>query len=156
MLGAGGSARAAVWALREAGAEVSVWNRTPERASALADEFQVRAVARPVAADVLVNCTSVGLQRSAKETTAPSTNWVSCTIWSVSTPMSSTSSTETHPHRCLRPPAAGARTLDGLEVLVAQGALSFELWTGRAAPLDVMRRAARGEEDSHRQVGAGD
>jgi shikimate dehydrogenase len=37
--------------------------------------------------------------------------------------------------------AAGARVLDGLEVLVAQGAASFELWTDRAAPVDVMRRA---------------
>jgi shikimate dehydrogenase len=37
--------------------------------------------------------------------------------------------------------AAGARVLDGLEVLVAQGAASFELWTGTPAPLDVMRDA---------------
>ena len=37
--------------------------------------------------------------------------------------------------------AAGARVLDGLEVLVAQGAASFELWTGVAAPVDEMRRA---------------
>jgi shikimate dehydrogenase len=37
--------------------------------------------------------------------------------------------------------AAGARVLDGLEVLVAQGAASFELWTGRAAPVDEMRAA---------------
>jgi shikimate dehydrogenase len=38
---------------------------------------------------------------------------------------------------------AGARVLDGLEVLVAQGAASFELWTGRPAPVDVMRHALR-------------
>jgi shikimate dehydrogenase len=37
--------------------------------------------------------------------------------------------------------AAGARVIDGLEVLVAQGAASFELWTGDSAPVDVMRRA---------------
>jgi len=37
--------------------------------------------------------------------------------------------------------AAGARVLDGLEVLVAQGAASFELWTGRPAPVDTMRGA---------------
>ena len=37
--------------------------------------------------------------------------------------------------------AAGARVLDGLEVLVAQGAASFELWTGQPAPVDEMRQA---------------
>ena len=42
--------------------------------------------------------------------------------------------------------AHGARTVDGLEILLAQGALSFELWTGRRPPREVMRRAAR--EDS--------
>ena len=37
--------------------------------------------------------------------------------------------------------AAGARVIDGLEVLVAQGAAAFELWTGTPAPVEVMRRA---------------
>ena len=40
--------------------------------------------------------------------------------------------------------AAGAEAVDGLEILVRQGALSLERWTGQAAPLDVMRTAARG------------
>jgi shikimate dehydrogenase len=147
VLGAGGSARAAVWALREAGAEVSICNRTAARASALADEFQVRAVARPVGADVLVNCTSVGLQRSAKETTEPlhelgllhdQVNEYSYVVDLVyrdtATPL------------LVAARAAGAHTVDGLEILIAQGALSFELWTGQQAPRAVMLRAARGEE----------
>jgi shikimate dehydrogenase len=40
--------------------------------------------------------------------------------------------------------AAGAEVVDGLEILVRQGARSFERWTGRPAPLDVLRTAARG------------
>jgi shikimate dehydrogenase len=142
-----------VWALREAGAsEVAVWNRTAERARTLARELGVRAVPAPVAADLLVNCTSVGLhapagvQRSA--TDGEALNQLGLTFDQVgeyshvvdfvyrpgSTPLLAAAA------------AHGARTVDGLEVLVEQGALSFELWTGRAAPLEVMRRAAR-EQD---------
>src|SRR3954452_14767057 len=56
VLGAGGAARAVVWALVEAGAsEVSIWNRTAERAEELASSFGARAVAHPVAADIAVN-----------------------------------------------------------------------------------------------------
>src|SRR5205085_12697352 len=62
VLGAGGAGRAAAWALREAGAAgVAVWNRTRERADALARDIDVVAVERPGPADVLVNATSVGL-----------------------------------------------------------------------------------------------
>jgi shikimate dehydrogenase len=153
VLGAGGSARAVVWALREAGAsEVAVWNRTAERARALALELGVRAVPAPVPADLLVNCTSVGLhpptgvERSATDGEALNqlgltfdqvgeySNVVDLVYRPGSTPLLAAAA------------AHGARTVDGLEVLVAQGALSFELWTGRGAPLEVMRRAAR-EQD---------
>ena len=62
VLGAGGAGRAAVWALVRAGAaDVAVWNRTPERARALADQLGARAVERPEEAEIVVNCTSVGL-----------------------------------------------------------------------------------------------
>jgi shikimate dehydrogenase len=152
ILGAGGSARAAAWALREAGAsEVSIWNRAPERARALAQDLGVRAVAEPEPADLLVNCTSVGLhtqgvQRSATDSEA--LNQLRLTFDQVgkysyvvdfvyrsgSTPLLAAAK------------AHGARTVDGLELLVAQGALSFELWTGRKAPVDVMRRAVLAQE----------
>src|SRR5207244_7455182 len=53
ILGAGGSARAAAWALLEAGAaDVSIWNRTPERAEALARELGVRFVRAPEPAEL--------------------------------------------------------------------------------------------------------
>jgi shikimate dehydrogenase len=127
VLGAGGSARAAVWGLLDAGAtEVSVWNRTPERAIALARELGARAVSQPVAAELLVNCTSVGLQRSATEAgslnqlgmSADHVGSYECVIDLVyregPTPLLDAA------HAC------GVATVDGLEVLVAQGALSFE------------------------------
>jgi len=161
VLGAGGAARAVVWALRERGAsEVSIWNRTPERARALAEDLGVRAVANPEPADLLVNCTAVGLadeienikstklehdtanlQQSANAHQA--LNLLEMTFDQVgkysyvadlvyrSTPTPLIAAAQAH----------GAHTVDGLEMLLAQGALSFELWTGRKPPLDVMRAA---------------
>ncbi|HEV2076213.1 MAG TPA: hypothetical protein VGR10_08225 [Thermoleophilaceae bacterium] len=60
VLGAGGAGRAAAWALRTAGAaEVSIWNRTPDRAAEVARDLGVRHAARPEASELLVNATSV-------------------------------------------------------------------------------------------------
>ncbi len=143
VLGAGGSARAAVWALRTLGlTDVAIWNRTPARARALADDFDVRAVERPAAADVLVNCTAVGLSAAADELAqlglAPDLlgecALVVDLVYRDAGPTQLIDTARRH----------GARTIDGLQVLAAQGALSLELWTGRAAPRETMLRAARG------------
>jgi shikimate dehydrogenase len=149
VLGAGGSARAVVWALRQAGAgEVLVWNRTPDRAEALARELGARAVRQPTSADLLINCTSVGLQapgveRSATEDEA--LNQLGLTFDQVGEYSYVVDlvyrSGSTQLLAAAR--AHGARTLDGLDILVAQGALSLELWTGRTVPIEVMRAAAR-------------
>ena len=144
MLGAGGSARAVVWALAGAGArEVSIWNRSPPRARALADELGATALgaaAPPPDADLLVNCTSVGLDGGDPFGSLPliadGLSHYRCVVDLVYTP-SGTRLIDAAAH-------AGAATVDGLEILVGQGALSFERFTGRAAPLDVMRAAARG------------
>ena len=61
VLGAGGAGRAAAWALRGAGAHVTVWNRTSERAEKLAADLGWRATDAPETADIGVNGTSVGL-----------------------------------------------------------------------------------------------
>ncbi len=143
VLGAGGSARAVVWALVQAGAEVLVWNRTGERAERLCAEIGGSAVERPPArADLLVNTTSVGLQWGedpfkALPLDADALHGYPCLVDLVygSRPTALTSAARD----------AGATVVDGLEILVRQGARSFERWTGRAAPLDVLRAAARGE-----------
>jgi shikimate dehydrogenase len=142
VLGAGGSARAAVWALREAGAaEVAVWNRTPARAAELARDLGARALARPAPAEVLVNCTAVGLQPAAADELAQ--------LELTRTRVGDYPLVVDLVYRAGRTELLsaaqehGARTLDGLEILVAQGALSFELWTGQAPPLETMHAAAR-------------
>jgi shikimate dehydrogenase len=156
VLGAGGSARAAVWALCQAGArEVSIWNRSPERAEALADELGVRAVARTESADLLVNCTAVGLERPLGQVERSASepeelNQLGLTFDQVGNYSYVVDMVYRLGSTQLLVAARehGARALDGLEILLEQGALSFELWTGREAPLEVMRAAARdGERD---------
>jgi shikimate dehydrogenase len=143
VLGAGGSARAAVWALLDAGAaRVMVWNRTSERARALCEELGATPVADPDrAADLLINCTSVGLlERTSSLNIYPMdadaiTRYL-CVIDFVYTPAGT--------------PLIGAArdrgipAVDGIELLAGQGALAFERFTGRAAPFATMLAAARG------------
>jgi shikimate dehydrogenase len=142
VLGAGGSARAAVWALREAGAEVAVWSRDPARARALADAMGVAAIARPHSADVLVNATTVGMDEhstaDALRSLALDADLIQACAHVVDLPYSSVPTPLVSAAREL-----GVAVVDGLDVLVAQGALSFELWTGLRAPLAAMERAAR-------------
>jgi shikimate dehydrogenase len=138
VLGAGGAARAAVWALVGAGADVAVWNRTPARAAALAEELGARHVAVPEAAEIVVNATSVGLEPNiypfkAIPLKADTFEAGSCVIDLVY------GSGETRFLEAAR--SRGARVIDGLEVLVAQGGASFERWTGKAAPRQAMREA---------------
>jgi shikimate dehydrogenase len=143
VLGAGGSARGAVWALLDAGArEVYIWNRTPERATELATAFGRHAGAVTDAgtvadADVLINCTSVGLDDADRlEALSLSAGQlrhhrvvVDFVYRSAGTPLIAAAESVQVP------------TIDGLELLVGQGAIAFELFTGVPAPLEAMRVA---------------
>jgi shikimate dehydrogenase len=146
VLGAGGSARAAAYALREAGAaRVAVWNRTPQRARTLAADLDVDAVDRPIAADLLVHCTSVGLHDGEFKQLPVDADALG-TYATVADLVYRAGGTGLVAQARSR----GCTVVDGLEVLVRQGALSFEAWTGREAPLDVMRDTARGAiPDTH-------
>jgi shikimate dehydrogenase len=142
VLGAGGSARAAVWALLDAGArEVMVWNRTAQRAQALTAELGGRPVERAEPADLLVNCTASGLEPRADAfktlpLVADDLTSYECVVDLVY------SDTETPLVQAAR--VRRVRVVGGRELLVRQGARSFELFTGRAAPIELMRRAVDG------------
>ena len=135
VLGAGGAARAAVWALLDAGAaEVPVWNRTADRAAALAADLGASHVARPVAADLVVNCTAVGLAGEGigelgLDGVEPGSVVVDMVYGAGSTPVEEWAS------------RGEARFVGGLEVLVHQGSRSLKLWTGRESPVGAMRAA---------------
>jgi shikimate dehydrogenase len=141
VLGAGGSARAAVFALLSAGAaDVQVWNRTPERAKTLCADLGGRAVIEPEAADLIVQCTSVGLKDDGDpfkrlpldaDTFGAGICVVDLVYRDDSTALLAAARSR------------GADVVDGLEVLVGQGARALERWTGRPAPRDVMRGAVQ-------------
>jgi shikimate dehydrogenase len=141
VLGAGGSARAVAWALARAGArEVMVWNRTPERARALAADLGVEAVAAPRRADVVVNCTSVGLQKGDDPfKTLP----VAADDWGAGTLVVDMVYRDGGSLLLSAARERGAEVADGLDVLVAQGAAAFERWTGRTASRQAMRAAVK-------------
>ncbi|MBM3959118.1 MAG: shikimate dehydrogenase [SAR202 cluster bacterium] len=154
LLGAGGAARAAGFALRRAGAQrLTVANRTMERAEALAGDLR-QGRFRPGAcgidrdsladvvpyADLIVNATSIGMRGGPAASESP----VSADLIS---------------DRALAydivyaPPVtpflreaerAGARAVGGLSMLVYQGVEAFKLWTGNDPPVDAMFEAARG------------
>ncbi len=139
VLGAGGSARAVAWALRSAGVEVEVWNRTAERAERLAGDLGVRAVGEVTPGGLLVNCTSVGLDPADDPFGALPVELARLGEWEVVADLVY-GARETALISAAR--GVGGRVVDGLEVLVRQGALSFERWTGVPAPLEAMRAAA--------------
>ena len=137
LLGAGGAARAAAWALAELGAEVQVMARRPEAAAALAEELLQRPgaprprtaplselAAEAGAAQVIVNATSVGLhgQQAALPGLRIHRGQVAVDFVYGQTAFAAAAG------------AAGARLIRGEAILVRQGALAFTLWTGRTAP----------------------
>jgi shikimate dehydrogenase len=141
VLGAGGAARGVCWALQQSGANVSLWNRSPARARQLCDEFGLNLVsdaeleAHVRTSSLLVNTTSVGLDNPLESPlptgALPNSGWV-CDI--VYRPLETKLLKEAR--------ARGLTGIDGLGMLVHQGALALKAWTGRDAPVNIMRIAA--------------
>lgn len=142
VFGAGAAARAVIDAAARRGAErVMVVNRTRSSAERAADLHPAALVGSPddvLNADVIVNATSVGMDGGPAPCSAPfdvdlirSHHIVADVVYSpaVTTLLAAAAD-------------RGATCVNGLGMLVHQAAISFEHWTGRAAPLDVMRAAA--------------
>lgn len=138
LLGAGGAARAIAYGARNAGASVTVFNRTPERARSLAADFGLAFGGTledfdAAAFDVVVNATAAGFR-------APDVNPVAgrlaphlLVMDAAFIPVRS---------RLIRDAEAlGCRTIDGTRMMLHQFCGQIELYTGRQAPLDVMSRA---------------
>ncbi|HEY6636710.1 MAG TPA: shikimate dehydrogenase [Solirubrobacterales bacterium] len=154
VLGAGGSARAAVWALAGQGAAVSVWNRTAERADEIVRDLahsgshtpaegRLRAVtaeqARATGYQLIVNCTAIGMRDEDPFELLPlEPGRLGPSIVVVDLVYVGSESRLVAEGR-----RRGATVVAGLEVLVRQGAESLRIWTGMDPPLDVMREAAR-------------
>lgn len=134
VLGAGGSARAICYGLAQAGAEVRVVNRNPARAETLAGNLSgVRPLqgldqADALATDLIVNCTSAGMEP--REATTPWPEGIvfpaAATLYDLVYKPAMT--------RLMRDAAgAGLRVIGGIGMLAEQGAEAFALWTGRSA-----------------------
>jgi shikimate dehydrogenase len=151
VLGAGGAARAVVYALAQAGAQVVILNRTPERAIQLATEFTgvndvalLRAGALDATtldkeapyAQLVVNTTPLGMWPNLD--TSP---WIPEVPFPAEARLFDLiyNPRETRLMRGAR--AAGALAVDGLAMLVHQGAEALELWTGAKPPVEVMYAA---------------
>jgi 3-dehydroquinate dehydratase/shikimate dehydrogenase len=152
LFGAGGAARAAAFALAQAGSIVCLCARRPERALALARAVGGQVVERGLLAkeffDAIVNCTPIGMHP--KGGTPLRSAELNCRIVMdmVYRPL------ETELLRLAR--RKGIETISGLEMFLAQGFAQYEIWTGERAPETAMRRAVvaalRADERSKRQA----
>lgn len=147
VVGAGGSARATVYALATVGADVTILNRTFDRALEVAEHLNSvlgEGTVKPMAlddpdacrfvrkADLLVNCTPVGMHPHPDAQPIPS-EWLHAGLFvfdQIYNPL------ETKLLRAAR--AVGAQWANGVKMLVFQGALSFDIWTGQTPPVQAM------------------
>ncbi|MFN4033175.1 MAG: shikimate dehydrogenase [Fimbriimonadales bacterium] len=145
ILGAGGAARAVAYALQQQRCQLIIANRTPERAQQLAQAFTTTPIALTPDAlkpllnqlDGVVNCTALGMTPDVDS--CPPIEWerLPDRAWAcdlVYRPLQTRFLQGAH--------ARGLTAIDGLGMLVYQGALAFERWTGLPAPINTMRSAA--------------
>jgi 3-dehydroquinate dehydratase / shikimate dehydrogenase len=137
VLGAGGAARAAVFGLKERGAEIWILNRTSVKAQKLARQAKARTIRRAdlrkIAFDVIINATPVGMGNTRDCPLKDEEIQARVVFDMVYDPV------ETHLLKVAR--AKGIAVIPGVEMFVQQAARQFEIWTGKPAPAGDMLRA---------------
>jgi len=141
ILGAGGVAKAIGLGLSRAGAIVTITNRNKDRGRKLAEQLDCQSVGwenrGSQFADVLVNCTPIGMFPEVEETPFPQ-NWLRdgmLVFDTIYNPENTLLLKDAREHAC--------RTISGMEMFVRQAARQFECFTGRPAPVEVMRNVLR-------------
>ena len=139
VIGAGGAARAAVFALKERGAEVYILNRSAAHAKKLAHQARARIMKRPdlkkVSFDVIINATPVGMGNS-RETPLQDKEINARYVFDMVYDPPETRLMKLAKER-------GAQVIPGIEMFVHQAARQFEIWTGKPAPWDEMLRVVQ-------------
>ncbi len=141
LIGAGGAARAVAYTLEQEGAEISIANRNIQRAYDLAASvggmgFCLCDLEKLVSqADIIINATSVGMKEGDARLFDGSVLKSHQAVFDI------VYNRETELLKNAR--AAGSVAIDGVMMLVYQGAKALEIWTGKKAPVDVMERAVR-------------
>ena len=139
LLGAGGSARAIGFGLLEKGANCTLCSRTESRGRLLADELGCPWISLEetgkVSGDILINATSVGMAPNVENSPVSGEllSRFKVVMDIVYAPMKTRLLQEAE--------TAGCTIINGLEMLLYQGVAQFEIWTGKSAPVSVMREA---------------
>jgi 3-dehydroquinate dehydratase/shikimate dehydrogenase len=151
VIGAGGAARAIVAGFAQHGAAVVIYNRTLDRAAALARDFAAlpgKVVAAPLdklcdsCCNVFINCTPIGMSPHTDATPLPTdvaTRMSKGVGWGPGVVVFDTIYNPIQTRLLREARAAGCVAISGVEMFVRQAATQFELWTGVPAPLDVFR-----------------
>ena len=150
LLGAGGAARAIAYTMAKEADELAILNRTVKHAQAIAKLLEKSCSKKIVAgslsssdiqmnlqdSDILINATSIGMKPNAEESpVSPKLLRSNLSVMDiVYNPLETKLAKDAK--------VAGARVVSGIEMLIYQGAASFEIWTGKSAPVEVMRKVA--------------
>ena len=143
VFGAGGAARACVYALKQENADVTVIGRDPQKTESFGEEFGIRSTQLTTDYrlpttdfDIVVDTTPLGMKGPFENDslfTAEQLDGVKFVYDLVTKPSDTPIIREAK--------KAGIPAIGGLEMLVAQGAMQFEIWTGQTAPLEIMKEA---------------